>query len=621
MKNSRIMTLMGLTTGLAALVGCYQEPTSFTVQTNVWIVAANPTTGTANYVLVPEPGIVVQGTQVGTNGSYSGTETSYGGPTGNLMSPPCLGCYQANDLELPAYYDHYAFESLSCTTITNQQVTYQTPYGNLEEYEVADVLTQNNQLFAWDCANPATSIPAPSSQFAMSGSIPSSITIPGQKSYSTAYGMPILYLFDGVNGTPSLAATVTASSVASGGGSATFPLPSSLAANSYGLITANATSSGTYQPNGVNLYAVGSSQSQTGAPFGVAVSGQTDNERDVETCDRGTLYSSNYSAFPVVSLYSQNQVLIGGQPVTVGQNPTAIAAFTGPNVEQTSSDDCDNFTDQYSGQTQGIVANSGGNTVSILDLVNDAVLKTITVGNQPVAIAVSSTGSTAYVANYTDSTVTQINLNTDVATTTIAVGGQPTSVALTAAGTLWVGGVGFLTEINTANMAVTATETTSKTIAALGYSDEVGQIVATTVDSSGNVYADQLNPASVTAGGTYTPANSVVVSSLGTHLNVNTNEYVRAFTGTLPSTLVPPTLNFSQPGGPPLVVYDAWVAVTATPTGFTITDIADNYVFASVSTPSPVTAIAVDPYLNVAYLTMPDSNLVWTVPLPGIGGT
>jgi hypothetical protein len=111
----------------------------------------------------------------------------------------------------------------------------------------------------------------------------------------------------------------------------------------------------------------------------------------------------------------------------------------------------------------------------------------------------------------------------------------------------------------------------------------------------------------------------VVVSSLGTHLDVSTNEEVQAFTATIPGTSGSKILNLSQSGGPPLVVYDAWVAVTATPAGFTITDIADNYVFASVTTPSPVTAIAVDPYLNVAYLTMPDSNLIWTVPLPGLG--
>lgn len=305
--------------------------------------------------------------------------------------------------------------------------------------------------------------------------------------------------------------------------------------------------------------------------------------------------------------------------MSVGANPTAVSTYPAGSVSQQRTVGNETILTTSSGTTRAIVANSGGNTVTIVDLVNDVLLTNVTVGSQPVALAVSSDGSRAYVANYADSTVTQVNLTTDTPTTTIGVGGHPTSVALAANGTLWVGGVGFLTEINTANMTLTATETTSKTIAALGYSDEVGQIVATTVDASGNVYADQLNPANVTAGGTYTPANSVMVSSLGTHFDVNTNQYVQAFTGTLPGTWVPPALNFSQPGGPPLVVYDAWVAVTATPTGFTITDIADNYVFASVSTPSPVTAIAVDPYLNVAYLTMPDSNLIWTVPLPGIG--
>ncbi len=81
--------------------------------------------------------------------------------------------------------------------------------------------------------------------------------------------MPILYLYGGTNGVPNLAATVTASSVNSGGGSAIFPLPSSLATSSYGLVTANAMSDGSYLPNGVNFFAVGSSQTIPGNPFGV----------------------------------------------------------------------------------------------------------------------------------------------------------------------------------------------------------------------------------------------------------------------------------------------------------------------------------------------------------------
>jgi hypothetical protein len=66
-------------------------------------------------------------------------------------------------------------------------------------------------------------------------------------------------------------------------------------------------------------------------------------------------------------------------------------------------------------------------------------------------------------------------------------------------------------------------------------------------------------------------------------------------------------------------VQDNWAVITATPTGFTITDITGHQVLVSETTPSPVTAIAVDANLNVAYLTMPDSNTLLTVPLPGTG--
>jgi DNA-binding beta-propeller fold protein YncE len=615
----RVVTALTVTVALLGAAGCTNTPpTQFSVQTNGWIIALNPVTGISYYLQVPLPGIYVHGVLSGYNGPYGGDITNYSGSTSDLISTS-LGTYSVSNLELPAYWDHYVEEPSQCTSITNQPgITYEGTDGTLNVFEVPGILTQTDETFEWDCNDPLGGLTVPSSRFALAGSIPSSITIPGQAAFSTTYGMPVLYLFDGLNGNPSLAASVTASSVAANGSSATFPLPASLAADGYGLVTANATSNGTYLPNGINLYAVGSSQSQEGAPFGVAVAAISDAYQDRNTCDRDVTGQTFYDTFPVISLYSQNEVSLDYENIAVGQNPTAVATYTGPTVTQTSSDDCDQYQDRYSGANRAIVTNSGSNTVTLLDLVNEDSLGNVTVGNQPVAVVVSANGDDAYVANYGDSTVTHIALSSGNATTTVSVGGQPTSVALTANGTLWVGGAGFMSEVNTANMTVTATETTSKSIVGLGYSDLVGQIVATSVDSSGNVYADQLNPSNVTPGGTYTPVNSEEISTLGTHLDTRTDEYVKAFTDTLASSA---TLNVNEPGGPPLVVYDAWVAVTATPTGFTITDIADNYQFASVSTPSPVTAIAVDPYLNVAYLTMPDSNLIWTVPLPGLTST
>lgn len=63
---------------------------------------------------------------------------------------------------------------------------------------------------------------------------------------------------------------------------------------------------------------------------------------------------------------------------------------------------------------------------------------------------------------------------------------------------------------------------------------------------------------------------------------------------------------------------DGWAVVTATPTGFTITDASGHLALVSEATPSSITAIAVDTNLNAAYLAMPDSNTFLTVPLPGI---
>lgn len=594
------------------------------------LVTSNCTNGLCgpkytNVVSTPLPGVPVWGQAVGPEVGYPtvyGTLDGYEGVTNNSCST-APGSYQPQNLELPYEWNHWVQMSPMCNGLTsspNIPITYEYIATNYIQAESADQATANNQVSTWGCNQSLTTIAVATPSFAMAGSIPTSMTVPAQAPFSTSYGMPILYLYSGASGTPSLAATVTASSVLSGSSSATFPLPSSLASNSYSLVTANAMSDGSYMPNGVNFFAVGSSQSLAGAPFGVAAAGQTDTLVDRDRCNKITwTYTPTTTTFPVITLYSMNQVLANGVAISVGANPTAVATYSSGSEQTIDHEGCDWYTNTYTNTTRAIVANSGSNTVSILDLTDDSVLSSVTVGNQPVALAVSSDGSTAYVANYTDGTVSQVNLNSNTVTATIAVGGQPTSVALTATGTLWAGGVGFLTEINTQNMTVTATETTSRTLMSLGYSDQVSQIVAVSVDSNGNVYDDQINPANVTPGGEYTPTNSVVVSSVGTQLNTSTNKKVRAFTATLARAQASSAPNLNQTGGPPLVVYDAWVAVTATPSGFTITDIADNYVFASVQTPSPVTAIAADPTLNAAYLTMPDSNLVWMVPLPGLG--
>jgi len=79
--------------------------------------------------------------------------------------------------------------------------------------------------------------------------------------------------------------------------------------------------------------------------------------------------------------------------VNVGLNLTAVATYSAGHI--TYTEDNGEITNTYSGTTTAVVANSGSNTVSILNLVNPTSVLNVTVGNQPVALTVSADGSTS----------------------------------------------------------------------------------------------------------------------------------------------------------------------------------------------------------------------------------
>ena len=72
----------------------------------------------------------------------------------------------------------------------------------------------------------------------------------------------------------------------------------------------------------------------------------------------------------------------------------------------------------------------GGNTVSVIDTATGAVSDTITVGNDPVGVAITPDGKHVYVANCVDNTVTVIDTATGAVSATIAVGTSPIGVAI-----------------------------------------------------------------------------------------------------------------------------------------------------------------------------------------------
>jgi len=550
---------------------CIQDPTVYPVKQCL-----------AGSELLITPYIPVWGdyyapTYVNGKSITEGTVESFGEGTDVYIYPTTgtMGAYMLDNARAPAYWNLFFLEPWACGNDTNPEdgpiyqgdVGYEgDPYYGYSwwQYEAKQAYVPNyyntRTGYALLCYTSSNFISPASTRFAILGSLPNSLTLTSRTPLTAQYGMPLLYVYDK---TGSVVVTENATSVSSDGTQATFPFPSALSQSGYSLAMVNQTGGGVgFAPAGDNLLSIASSQTIPGSPFGVSVATQISETINCVYVPEGTAphvvittqcsQSSSNFTIPVVSLYSANQVLIGSRYVTVGLNPTAVVtpAYTAGETSNTVSNSNGYTTTIRSGSLRAIVANSGSNTISVLDTLNDALLYNVTVGNQPVALAVSSDNSTVYVANYTDSTVTQVNLTAGTATATVAVGGKPTSVAITSAGTLWVGGAGFLTEINTGTMSVVATEPIAGiTILTLGFSNSVNELVATAIDSGGHVYADEISPGAFHAGGAYTPVASNMVSSLGTRLIRGAQ--LQAFTATLAGAS---TISSNQVGAPPLVV-------------------------------------------------------------------
>ncbi|MFI6977374.1 IPT/TIG domain-containing protein [Embleya sp. NPDC050154] len=76
------------------------------------------------------------------------------------------------------------------------------------------------------------------------------------------------------------------------------------------------------------------------------------------------------------------------------------------------------------------VANSGSNTVSVIDTANNTTTATIPVGSGPYGLAANHAGTRVYVANFGSAGVSVIDTATDTVTGTIATAGAPFAMAV-----------------------------------------------------------------------------------------------------------------------------------------------------------------------------------------------
>ena len=536
-------------------------------------------------VMIPHPGAVITGTWLSDDANATGSVYYFPPTTTNSIGL----AYVTNG----RYYANWN-SSVRWNTLCGQTSTQSSYFMNVEP-ELG---------IGWVCAVAPSETGPADTHFALQESVPSAVTVysyggsPLSLSASTS-----LYEY---NRAGTLLNVLSASSIASDGSSATFPFPdnrngSALSPDIYGLSLVQNSST----VNGLGWIAIAGSQTIAGNPFGVAAAGQTDGWEDRDTCDRTETSGSSYSSFPVVSLYSSNQVLVNGNTVSVGASPTAVAVFSGAPVRTTTNDSCDSYRDTISGMTQAIVTNSGGNTVSILDLVNDVRLEDVTVGNQPVAVVVSSDGSTAYVANYGSGTISVISLSTLKETATISVGGSPLSLTLDNNGNLWVGGTKSLSQVELSSGQVANSIAMPGPVTSLAYSYAQAELIATSVQTSGSIQAN-----------VYPYVNLVSSSNTPPPLLTNAAGYSADYVSASSRLIgIPNPVAISTAT---LVSNDSQnsLTVSATSTGFIVTDLGLKEVIMQGTTPGPVVSIAVDPLNHVAYMTVPSQNLLITLPLP-----
>lgn len=427
--------------------------------------------------------------------------------------------------------------------------------------------------------------------------IPATITIQSS-GLTTTGGMPILTVTDVKE---ARLPQVTATSVAPGGTAATFPFPklangNPLPSGVYGFNIANQATPGVLVEQAANFFSLAAQSSSFTTPYGVDALNSLITTCESSVCDAGVT-----QPYAIATLSSLNQISVDTRTsgtAAVGSQPVAIRGY-----KRTSTTTCNrSLCKTVVKPGSAVIANSGSGTVSVVNLLTKSLTATIPVGTQPVSVilnAVPYSATKAYVANLGSATVSEINLTTNVQARTVAVGNSPAALVMDPSGTsFWVGGNGYISQVDATTFAVTKTYAVTGQVTGLLISQGQNAFVYTTVDTSSNF--------------------KVQTANFGNGQFMNT-EYQANFPGT--SIYAQPGSATSLPG---------WVMssgslvsasfgnryyVSGTPTGYVVIDLQTNTQMVQGSTASPVRGLATDPVQGTIYVTAPESNTFITVPL------
>jgi YVTN family beta-propeller protein len=346
-------------------------------------------------------------------------------------------------------------------------------------------------------------------------------------------------------------------------------------------------------------------------PFGVDAADKTVSGQDCSldtatytvTCTPlGSITSQVYD----VTFSSLGQVkTIDGVTLVVGSLPTTVKSYA-VTTTRVAVDSYGGYRDTTK-PSRAIVTNFGSNTVSILDLINNAVINTISVGTHPVTATLNNNQTRAYVANRDSSSISEIDLNANTQVRVIGVGTQPAALAMDPSGTaLWVGGLNYISKVDLSSFSVIQTFSVSGQVTSLAVSAGQNSLVYTTVATAGGSTTFQAQQAAI--------SNAAIQGTYAQYTMSSSSYYAQAITTGGPAPGAPGWLMSS--GALVSANYGNGAAVVGTPTGFAVIDLVAKTQIMQGNTPSAVRGIATNPSQGLVYITAPDSNSVLSVPLP-----
>lgn len=475
--------------------------------------------------------------------------------------------------------------------------------------------------------NPDFKVGDVSPSFALDDAYPSSVQVASLDPLTSAPQLTQLRLYS-----TNLAqvANVTATAIAGGGMSATFPYPNVPSGAYIGTIVSNP-SGLPPSTDGMEPFLVGHDDTSFTGAYGVAVASPKEIYTYIDGYPRGTnpcggkisgSDTTGGTPLPLVTLLKQGQLAIGSiyNTVSVGVSPTVVVPFNDhPRVVSTSSGACSESITTYSGAQSALVVNTGSNSVSIVKIGTypSYPTGTVGVGSQPVAAVINAAETMAYVANYASNTVSEVNLSVLQQTRTLQVMQHPTSVTFDASGNLWVGGQGSMEEVNITAWNIASTVTVDGTINGLSYDAQQSSFVASVLQNgsatqpsngttNGNPisYNDPSQPSYAT-GGVFKQGSS---TSTGTAVIADNTVYTSS---PIASYLAFPAQNAFTP--PIYSSSSGDLTATASGTTLTVSSIATGKVLIQGTLPYPARGIALTS--NMLYVTMPESNSLVSLPI------